>query len=190
MEMQNKGESNLRKFIDKFKNIPLSDEDIMTLLEGKTNIVRYPDLHKYDTIDQLLQPYNSAVLLYEDKPHSGHWCCVTKNKGGGKGPLVEFFDPYGKFPDSQLDYIPKKYAKESHQNYPYLLHLLYDSPYRSSYNEFEFQEMKPKVKDCGRWCALRILFKDHTLDEFVDEFYGPYSDDIATLVTARFSQLK
>ena len=178
----------LRKIVNIFKDIPLSDGDIKELVNGRCNIIRYPDLYKYDNIDQLIEPYGACVLLYEAEPHSGHWCCLTLHDNE-----LEFFDPYGGFPDTQLDYIHgDAYKKRSHQDKKYLSYLLLEPSctYDLSYNEFKFQKMGNTIQDCGRWCSLRIILKHLTLKEFKQLFYGPNSDDIATLLTSNYSQLK
>lgn len=160
----------------------LSDRQVLQLVEGKANIILYPDLYKYSHLDQILEPYGACFLLYEAKPSFGHWCCLLKTFDK-KGPVIEFFDPYGGFPDSQRKYIPELFRKMSNQNVPHLSYLLLNSPYELSYNQYPFQKMGNGIKDCGRWCSLRIILRDLTLDQFADLFYNKYSDDLATFLT-------
>lgn len=173
---------NLQKVIDQYKNIALSDKEVLKLVEGRANIILYPELHNYSSIDEILEPYGACFLLYEAQPHFGHWCCLLKTHDK-KGPLIEFFDPYGGFPDSQRRYIPELFRKLSHQDVPHLSYLLLKSPYELSYNQYHFQKMKKGVRDCGRWCALRIILRDVPLDQFAYLFNNRYSDDLATILT-------
>lgn len=179
----------LKKVINEYKNIALSDRDIFELVSGMCTIIRYPNVYKYKSIDEMLDGKGACFLLYEWKQHEGHWVCLTLH-----GNNLEYFDPYGGdikgMPDAELDNIPNgKYKRSSHQDKPYLSYLMRECPYNLSYNEFKFQHLHPRIKSCGRWSALRILFKMLPLAEFKELFYGPYSDDIVTLITANNSQL-
>lgn len=189
----------IMKSLDKFKAIPLSNYDIMNLVEGKANVVLYRELHKFMSIDEVFNGFDACFLLYESKPNYGHWCCMTlrdqphkskKPKAESKR-LLEFFDPYGGFPDTQLKHISVEFRKESNQDVPYLSTLLYEagSKYSLSYNEFQFQKLKEGVADCGRWCSVRIMLKELPLREFKALFLSVYSDDIVTLVTTPTEQL-
>ncbi len=138
--------------------IPLSSEDIERMLDGKTRIMSYRQLMKKKNLKQVLEPFGSAVILYETKDAFGHWVALIK-----RGDTVEFFDPYGYKPDDQRKFIPAAYKK---QHYPekHLVKLLLDSGYKIRYNHFELQDRnKHDMSTCGRWVVLRILLKD--LDE-------------------------
>lgn len=172
--------------LEQHKAIPLSNFDIEKLVDGKANIVLYRDIHKADRIEEIFQGHNACVILYESSPRSGHWVCLTiRHRQGKTKPSLEFFDPYGGFPDTQLQFIPMEFRKESFQDVPYLTTLLYDADDRFalSYNEFQFQELKKGVSDCGRWVGVRILLKELTLKQFKDLFLMAYSDDLVTFLT-------
>ena len=85
----------MESLLDYYKNIALSDKDILRLVGNRANIILYPDLHKYNTLDQILDPYDACVLLYEAKPRFGHWCCLLKTYDIN-GALIEFFDQIGR----------------------------------------------------------------------------------------------
>lgn len=184
----------LRDEVDKFKDIALSTEDILRIVDGKAHVVLYSQIHTFNSIDELLKPYDAAVILYETHENYGHWTCVTlRDEYSRKGKrILEFWDSYGLPFDAQLTDIPKEFAKKTYQDKPYLSELLIkeNCPYKLSYNEFQFQELTPNVKDCGRWVATRILLKDLPLKVFRDFFYGLYSDDLVTILTMDNSQLK
>ena len=165
--------------IKRYRNIALSNTDIENILDGKVNIVVYPELTDYDTIDELLGPYGSCIMLYETKPSYGHWCCINKINHN----TVEFFDPYSSYPDDNLDHITTKFRKESNQFFPYLTLLLYNSGYNIDYNEFQFQKHANDIKSCGRWCCLRVMLKYLPLQEFAQIFMRPDGDDFVTFLT-------
>lgn len=175
--------------IKDYENIALSDTEVLKLINGKANLIIYPNIHKYKTMDELLGPNGACVLLYESKPNYGHWCCIFKINDN----LLEYFNPYGGFhegfPDDNLQYIPIDFRKKSNQYYPYLSILMYNSPYKLSYNEFRFQKYGRNIKTCGRWVALRIIFRNlslkdfHYLIESLKKKFGIDSDKLVTLLT-------
>ena len=68
----------MEKILKKYENIALSDKDILKILHGKTNIVLYPNLYKYSHIDEILNPHDSCILLFEVKKSYGHWTALIK----------------------------------------------------------------------------------------------------------------
>jgi hypothetical protein len=78
-----------KKILNNNANIPLSGKDILNMLEGKTKILIYPNLHKYNNINELLHPYGSCVILYMTKRNYGHWTCLVDHND-----RIEFYDPY------------------------------------------------------------------------------------------------
>lgn len=160
-------------------NIALSNKNVLDLVDHKANVILYPDLHKYTDIDQILYPHDACFLLYEIESGYGHWCAVLKIAND----TIHFFDPYGKFPDSQLKWISEPFKTISNQNHSYLLQLMYKSKYKLTYNTQQFQKYGNNIKDCGRWCSIRILCKDLTPQQFTHLFKSKYGDDLVTLLT-------
>jgi hypothetical protein len=154
--------NSFKNIIKQYKDIALSDKEVLKLINGKANLILYPDLYKYETIDEILEPYGACILLFEAKPNYGHWCCIFKVNDN----LLEFFNPYGGYPDDSLEYIPMRFRVVSHQYYPHLSWLMINSPYELSYNEYEFQKHGKYIKSCGRWCALRLNCRYMSLDDF------------------------
>ncbi len=192
----------MRKKLKKYENIPLSDTDIRKIVDGKCNVVLYPDMHKFKNIDEVLQPYGAAAILYQSRDNYGHWVCITlRDPSEGlsrKGKqILEFFNSYGNLdgggmPDQELKNIPPEYAAKSSQNYPYLADLLLDKScqYKLSYNEYQFQKLDKDMATCGRWTAMRILLKHIPLREFYDIFHGIFSDQLVTALTMDESQVR
>ena len=76
---------------------PLSETDIKTIL-GDCKILTYPQLAKYDTLDQLLpRPYDFVIILLLESPASGHWTALLRYSDG-----YEFVDSYGNNVDADL----------------------------------------------------------------------------------------
>lgn len=160
-------------------NHPLSDIEIKGMLGGRTKIVKYSDIHRMNSIDELLVPFRSCFILYEVRENSGHWVVLLMLPDGS----IEFFDSYGGTPDSQLTFIPKNFASRSYQNYPYLSMLLKKSGKHITYNPYQFQKFDNNVKSCGRWDVLRVKLIDLPLEDFKKLFLGKNYDDIVTVLT-------
>lgn len=151
----------METILKRYENIALSNEDILNLLDGKTNIIMYPDLYKYSNIDEILYPYDSCVLLFAAKKNYGHWTAIIKRDNE-----LEFFNSYGGWPDDSLKHIPYHYAIVSNQNIPYLSFLMYCSKYDLFYNEFQFQKKNKDIKTCGRHCVVRVFNKDMDIYQY------------------------
>lgn len=158
--------SEIKKILAEYENIALSNIEVLKLINGRAKLILYPNLYKYKTIDEILHPYGACIILFEAKPRYGHWCCIFKVNDH----LLEFFNPYGGFiegyPDSSLEYIPLDFRLKTHQYYPYLSMLMYNSPYELSYNEYPFQKHNRNIKSCGRHCAIRLVFRNLSLEEY------------------------
>jgi hypothetical protein len=171
------------KYIDILKQKPFSGKDIMEALGGETKIITYPELYKYDTIDELVHPYNCCVILYQTKPHFGHWVCVIKHDDN----TLEFFDPYGGSVDTQLDFIDKQFRKETRQDFPQLIRLFLNSPYNIVINRMKIQKFDRDIASCGRHCAFRLILKHLPLKKYqhiMRKEKGLCADDKVTYLTA------
>jgi hypothetical protein len=177
------------KFLEKYENIPLSNTRISQLLDHNVKIEVYPNLHKYNNIDELLGTYGACVLLFESMPKYGHWCCIFKVSD----ELIEFFNPYGTiaegWPDDCLTHIPEEFRKITNQLIPKLSLLMLNSPYELSYNEYPFQKHESDIKTCGRHCVVRLRNKHMELEEYLDylnfecDKYNINYDKLVTLLT-------
>jgi hypothetical protein len=173
------------KQIIKQEEKSLSNSDILDLLNGKTKILTYTELTKYDDIDDILKPYGSCVILYLTKENYGHWTLIFKQKPY----LLSFFDSYGYFPDEEIKFVPEYFREVSKQNKPHLTALLYNATkkgYKVEYNEYKYQKKKSNVRTCGRYVVARLMFRHLDNEEFhklltKDKRYNP--DFYVTLLT-------
>lgn len=173
-----------------YEDIALSDDQLLNLIDGKAHLVLYPDLVNYSNIDEVLGENEACVLLFEAKPNYGHWTCLHKRDGD-----IEFFNPYGGYPDDSLEYIPMHFREVSNQLEPYLSMLMYDSPYKLSFNEHKFQHKGSDIKTCGRHCAMRLIYRNLDLAEYTQLMKdltrnsGLTTDEVVSYVTAAPDQL-
>src|SRR5579862_2836849 len=97
-------------------NKSLSDRDIWKALSNRTNLIVYPELRNYSTINEIFGPYDTAVLLYLDSKNMGHWTGLIKRNN-----RIEFFDPYSNKPDTEFGWYDKKVRhKYNYKGVPYL----------------------------------------------------------------------
>lgn len=173
----------MQKIAKNLEKKSLSDKDILNLVSGKANLLTYSELMKYDNIDDALGRHGALILLFETKQNFGHWCAVIRvNKN-----TVEHFDSYGYKPDEELKWTADHLRRKHGKVYPHLTWLLYNSKYpKITYNEHKFQKYKKGVNTCGRWTALRIIFKKLPLNKFKQLFSGNSVDPdlMVTLLTA------
>ena len=140
--------------IEQIMRKPLSDTDLRNIL-GDCKIITYPELSKYNNINELLpNPYDFVIILLLESPASGHWTCLLRYNNG-----YEFFDSYGNPPDYDLSHwlTPQERLKLG-ESQKYLSYLLQGNPY--VYNKIKYQVMRRGVNTCGDHVAYRcFLFK-------------------------------
>lgn len=158
--------SGIDKQIYKAETINLSDADIMRITDNKCNILRYEQLEDITNIDQILQPYGAAVILYQLEEGYGHWCALLKHSEN----TLEFFGSYGLKIDEQLKYAKYNLRRHNGVETPHLSHLIEHSNYNVISNTAKLQKFKEDVSTCGRWCSARIRFRDVPIKRFVELF--------------------
>ncbi len=62
----------MNKIITKEMAKPLSDKDILRMVNNKANIVLYENLIYCKHIDEILKPYGVCFILYQNRPNYGH----------------------------------------------------------------------------------------------------------------------
>ncbi len=156
----------MSNIIKKAINKSFSSKDVLDLVDNKANLLTYPELLDYDSIDEAMGKHGALILLYETREHYGHWCAIFKLND----KTLEFFDPYGIIIDDELNYISKEFRKASNQDYPYLTELLLKSKYKITYNHHQFQAYNTNINTCGRWVGLRLIFRNLPLNKFIKLF--------------------
>lgn len=162
-------------------DISLSNDDILELIDGKANVLRYSELENYDDINDAMGDNNALLLLYQttDKNY-GHWTCIFRENN-----KLNFFDPLGIIPDDEIDWIPKNKRKVKYNNNRHLTKLLYNSGYDVVYNEIPLQKESDDINTCGRHCAVRLIFREvpqNNYIKFMENFEDP--DLLVTYLTS------
>lgn len=139
----------------------LSGQDVIDALDGKCNIVSYPDIKKYRNINDLLGKYKKCVILYLNSANYGHWTCIYEYNG-----TIYFFDSYGVEPNGQLNWLPKNVNKLLKQDHKHLLKLLYNSGKPIEYNEYPLQKFGKGINTCGKWVVFRLKYPFLSVENF------------------------
>lgn len=133
---------------------PMDDQDIRFYLPD-AKILKYTDLKNYNDINQLLpEPIDYVILLYLDAPNKGHWTALLKYH-----KFIEFFDPYGLKPDSELKWVDCNTRIKLGTVIPFITRLFNKVKDNQIvvYNPFKYQKEKSDINTCGRHCVYRIL---------------------------------
>jgi len=157
----------MEKLISNAENIDLTGADLQRLTKEKTNIKTYHQLENVENIEEILSQDGSCIILYETNLNIGHWCSVFLRPENPK--ILEFFDPYGNPPDSQLKYATYNLKNDK----PYLTYLFDKWKKRGGnivWNNHKLQLWKKDVNTCGRWSSTRILLKKYNKDQFANLF--------------------
>jgi len=171
--------------LKKLQKMPTSSHYLKELLGGKVKILPYPELVKYETIEELLSPYGMVIILYLQKDNYGHWTTIFYQ---GKN-RIEHFDSYGYFPDDELNFKMDPYfRKVNNMEYPLLSLLLYEAfdRYDMTFNEHKFQQKSKDISTCGRHCVVRLQNRHLTLEKYKDLMYSTnYTpDELVTIMTS------
>lgn len=147
---------------------PISDTDILKTI--KTRIIRYKDLKKVKSIDNLLVNNSCVIFIENNISEIGHWVCIVK-----RGNIISYFDSYGRIPDHEI--------YDDSNPIHYLSDLLYNCKYDLEYNEYCYQ--RQRTATCGRHVIVRIIMKDKTLEEYHELMKVMKNDDyFVTLITS------
>jgi hypothetical protein len=175
------------KLLKQLQSYSFSDKDMMNLIEGKANLVTYPEIAKYKTLDKLLGKHRACIILYLSKPNYGHWTCIFE-RTDEPGHII-FYDPYGFLPDEELKFNSYQVNRQLGQDKPYLLMLMVkaENKYIYTSNGYRIQKMKKNNNICGRAVGLRLNFRNFGDEEFhniltKNKYYKP--DDWITILTS------
>ena len=163
------------KQLKELANTPLSNNDIIKRLGGRTKILMYDEFNKYESLEDVLKPWDNVVFLLRTQEDFGHWMCIKKNR-----KRISFFDSYGDFPDVQKKFVRKKFLEESEQKYNKLCELLWKASdkYTIEFSEYKYQKKAANISTCGQWCCLFIesgLLTDD-FKTYIDSFHEKDKD--------------
>lgn len=126
---------------------PLNTDEVKYITGKPTNVFRFRDVPKLSKIEDIFVN-NRCILLYETDDNVGHWVGLHHNKRRNR---IEYWDPYGSFMDSQLEYINEPFLIRSGQDDKHLLKLLLEFVGSVHYLDKPLQHMKNGINTCGRW---------------------------------------
>lgn len=164
----------------------LSETEIDRIFPG-IPVLTFPELKDIKDLRQLFNnPYKSAIILFLVRDnHSGHWMCLLEHP---ESKTIEFYDSTGTAPDFQRAWLDIVALHRLHQTQPHLTRLLEKAEqdgYKVEYNGEQVQRDKASIKDCGRHCISRILFRDIPLEKYQElmKLTGLDTDLFSVLMT-------
>jgi hypothetical protein len=150
-----------KKLLSVYEKVSLSDSDLAKATGGKCNILVYADLERADSLDDVLGKDKCAIILYQSSEDYGHWICLIEHSKD----TLEVFDSLGYKIDDELKWTPNRLYKGK-----LLSRLINESDYKNViYNNIRLQS-DPKANTCGKWCVVRIKFREMPLDTFIKLF--------------------
>lgn len=161
-------------------NKSLSTDEVQSLVP-ECKVLTYPEFMRYDSLKELLAPYNCVIFLYMTTENYGHYCAIWKNQNG----VLHFFDPYGVYLDDQLNFIPAQKNRELGQEVKHLSELIIkDKSIRTIFvNHYPFQKRKQGINTCGRHVAVRVLLRHLSEDAYQKLFKNKDADKAVVKIT-------
>lgn len=130
---------------------PMDDKDIRRYYPNAT-IIKYSELPRYSSIDQLIPQERGVVfLLYQHSYNNGHWVLLSRYAPR----TFEFFCSYGSKIDEPLSWTSQANREALGEGTPYLSNLLKGWNGKITYNKKQFQVKGSKVATCGAYCVMR-----------------------------------
>jgi hypothetical protein len=143
--------------------VALSGQQVTHDAGGGIRVVRYPDLSKFASWQDLVNtPHKAAAILFlTTSEHSGHWICAFEGPDG-----AHVFDPLGLALDAERFKISSAARSELNENTPQLQRLLDSSRQPIHVSRMDFQKNAPNINTCGRWVATRLQYRNLTDEAF------------------------
>jgi len=141
----------------------LTGSDIHITTNGKCPVHLYKDLLKFDSIEQILGPYNKCIILFPVKSSvNGHFVSLLYHEDIN---TLEYFDPYGFSWDQEL-----KYSEDTKWTQYNIIGMLMDKAkeqgFKVMWNKYRFQELKDGISTCGKHASIRARFSYLKIDEY------------------------
>jgi hypothetical protein len=148
---------------------PLSATDIREKLGGKVTIVKYSQLSRFKSLQQLMSGGARVVILFETKQDYGHWICLVGDPG--YATRINFMDSYGINVDDEREWVSSSGLRKLGQGQPYLSRLLIrwmNDGGSVDYSDRQLQRYSSHISTCGHWCILRLFRSDLNNNQFVN----------------------
>lgn len=137
----------------------LSGDEIIQLT-GKP-CVRYSDIGKYKSVNQLLGAEKAVVIFLETSSYSnGHFVCLSRSDITG---MLRYIDSYGMDILEDVQYAPTDKPLPH-----YLNNLIGKEPYE--YNKTQYQAFGNKVSCCGRYASCFFRWRNLSLSQIYTLF--------------------
>jgi len=163
----------------------LTFEELDMIVRNRYPTIRYSDLGKYGSIEELVK--DGIILYYPvESKTSGHYACMWL-----KDSTMCYFDSYGLNITGDILFSQYLMNEENKTVRHYLPDLIQDFKQRGGtilINPYRYQSMNSDIATCGRHAAIRLLFKDLNHDQYhkLFRYKNLSNDDLITLLTIPF----
>jgi hypothetical protein len=174
----------LNNIISSSENIELTGEDLSQIVgDFGVNIVLYEQLKNYNSIfhNDLLGKHNSFIILFQLGNESGHWICINLRDIQN----VDYYDSYGLGIDAEVRLSQFQYDAR-HTLTALLNKAKYDSDVNIHVNRTQVQKLKDGINTCGRFAALRSIFRalpNYKFNEMIEQAHFHDADEVVTALT-------
>lgn len=149
--------STVEKMIMNAEQIDVDAESMLRMVDDKSNLMLYEDLHKYNDLNDVLGKHGSCIFLYQTHRFEGHWSCIFKDSDNPDRLI--FFDSYGLKMDEELQFSEHNRRLHEGDIVPHLTALVNKSMYRVISNTYRYQKDGSRNSECGSHTACRIIFR-------------------------------
>lgn len=118
----------------------------------------------YNNIDEALGPHKAVIILYQTTDrYYGHFVSLFSHPN--KSNTLIFYDSYGLNIDEELKFS-RFNIKSMGKIVPHLSDLIHKSNYSVESNHKVMQQSQKDKNTCGRYAAMRIVFRNLDNNEF------------------------
>lgn len=167
---------NIKKLEDK----SLSTDDILKIMNHNVNIITYPSLKNYKSVEEIFKSSPNIILYFEEEKKGssviGHWEALKKI-----GKTIQFFDGYGIAPDYCRKWLAENNLVVLKENTPELTRLLnkaIDDGYSVFWNHNKYQSYNKDVSTCGKWATSFLLngnLQNNSYSDWINSQIRKYS---------------
>jgi len=155
---------NLDYAIEMAETVPLTNDDIENLTSGKCRVMLYENLMNFENIEDVLAPHGAVILLYQTTERLfGHFVSLFYHPK--KRNTLIFYDSYGLKMDEELSFS-RYNIRNMGKLVPHLSDLIHKSNLTVESNTKKMQRDYKDRNTCGRYAALRIIFRELDNKEF------------------------
>lgn len=167
-----------RNFIKQQMIYSISGDEIIDSLNKQVILIKYSDLHLYNSLEEILNISTRIIILLEEEPNVGHYICIVLNQN-----VLNYFDSYGLYIFDQMRYT--MYPNDNILDIYIKQYMTNNRHIKLDVNFYRLQSNSRKSSVCGRYITLRCLMDKLNNNEFINtiSLNGYNHDEVVTMYT-------